>query len=998
MPRCVQGHEWQAVDEESAACPVCGMPVDDAPVDNLPDGISDSGMPAAVPPRQHTTVQIHPGAYQFVGAVTGEPTDTAEQSADEQSADELPSSATEALPSVPGYDVIFELGRGGMGVVYEAWQVGLQRRVALKMILADGQPSAEDYQRFRREAAVVARLQHPNIVQIYDIGEHRGLPYFALELVEGGSLGQRLAGQPQPASEAARLAQVLARAVQAAHDRGVIHRDLKPGNILLQLAEGTSPSEKFSLQTAIPKIADFGLAKLMVGDSGQTRTGVVMGTPSYMAPEQTSGKVEAVGPLTDLYALGAILYEMLTGRPPFSAPTAVETAVQVSTLEPVPPRRLQPSLPRDLETICLKCLRKQPRQRYASAREMADDLGRFLDGQPIEARPVSRLERGARWCRRNPVAAALAPLVAIVALVVLVGGWLWSVDQAERRATTTQRVDELLRAATTKQHDARAGTNPAAWVEALGFVNQADALLEAGPDAPELHGRVTALRDVLAREQVDADRAAKEAQRDQALLQRLEALRLDAGTLEGRSITFREGFPRLRAAFRDYGIDLFELPRAEAARRIRGKAIRGPLCEHLLYLSVYAPTAEQRDRLLAVLRLADSQPEREHLVADLVALDMKALKRWARWDGTAKLSSAVLLTLAMTLARHGEAGQGMELLRTLQDRFPSDFWVHYTLGVLAIQGEAPRWNEAESCFRAALALRPENPGVLNNLGLMLAHQGRIDESIRLLQRAVQYRPDLPQMRYNLGYALKAKGKVESACQQYQKAVALKKDFAHAYADWAQALVSLGRLNEAIGKLQKALELTDDPKLRADASTLLDHCRRLLPLAPKLEQVLRGELKPANGAEWLAYAELCYYEKRYAAAVRLAADALAAHPELLKVRGAAWHRYHAARYAALAAAGEGKDASSLTDADKSSWRVRAIDWLRADLDAWQTQWRTGNAEDRRAVGKALTEWLTDHALASLRDPLARERLPRPEQEALARLWNAVDALLRETRFH
>ena len=247
-------------------------------------------------------------------------------------------------------------------------------------------------------------MQHPNIVQVYEVGEHEGKPFFSLEFCGGGSLEKKLNGTPLPAREAAALVETLARAMQAAHEQHVIHRDLKPANVLLA-EDGT------------PKITDFGLAKKL-DEAGQTQSGAIMGTPSYMAPEQAGGKSGEIGPAADVYALGAILYECLTGRPPFKAATALDTILQVVSDEPVPPSQLQTKTPRDLETICLKCLHKEARKRYATARELADDLRRFLDGEPIRARPVGRVERAAKWVKRNPVVAAL---VALVVLSVLGG-------------------------------------------------------------------------------------------------------------------------------------------------------------------------------------------------------------------------------------------------------------------------------------------------------------------------------------------------------------------------------------------------------------------------------------------------------------------------------------------------------------------------------------------------------------------------------------------------
>jgi tetratricopeptide (TPR) repeat protein len=330
-------------------------------------------------------------------------------------APEAPSAPPEPLPAPPGFEIIGELGRGGSSVVYEARQRHPDRVVALKVIVAAAHADAARKARWLAEADAIARLRHPNILQVYEVGENAGLPYLALEFCRGGSLADRLAETPLPPRAAGELVMTLARAVHAAHVAGVIHRDLKPANVLIADANA---GESSAVQSAI-RVADFGLAKQ--ADLSLTATRDVLGTPSYMAPEQAEG-AKTVGPAADVYALGAILYECLTGRPPFRATTALETLELVRSRDPVPPGDLQPRVPHDLETICLACLQKSPARRFASAEALADDLGRFLAGEPIRARPVRSWERAWKWARRHPgpTVAAAVGLVALATVIAIV--------------------------------------------------------------------------------------------------------------------------------------------------------------------------------------------------------------------------------------------------------------------------------------------------------------------------------------------------------------------------------------------------------------------------------------------------------------------------------------------------------------------------------------------------------------------------------------------------
>jgi eukaryotic-like serine/threonine-protein kinase len=351
-----------------------------------------------------------------------------------------PTTAAQPAPEIAGFEILGKLGHGGMGIVYKARQLDLQRTVAIKMILAGVHAQEQSLARFRAEAEAVAQLQHPNIVQIYAVGEAAGLPYFSLEFVEGGTLAQQLSGTPLPPRRAAQLVEVLARAVHYAHVRGIVHRDLKPANVLLTL-EGA------------PKIADFGLAKRRGSDPAVPSTlgGLTAGTPPYMAPEQlrpqAAGEKRSVGPASDIYALGAILFELLTGRPLYTGDSALDVVVRVLHEDPTPPRVYCPGLPRDLDTICLKCLAKNPLERFASAEQLSADLDSFLRGQPIRARPPSFLYRSSKFMRRNKtlVVAALAVTAALAAGIVATSVAAFRELQQRARAESNARQAESAR-------------------------------------------------------------------------------------------------------------------------------------------------------------------------------------------------------------------------------------------------------------------------------------------------------------------------------------------------------------------------------------------------------------------------------------------------------------------------------------------------------------------------------------------------------------------------
>jgi hypothetical protein len=399
------------------------------------------------------------------------------------------------------YEILEEIGRGGMGIVYKARHVLTGRTVALKVMRA-GDATEPERARFLSEARAVAALSHPNIVQIYEVfappaGE--GTPFVALEYVGGGNLATHINGTPLPPREAAALLQPLAEAMAHAHQCGIVHRDLKPSNILLAVvrcplsvvSEEQAPAALTTdnrQRTTVPKVTDFGLAKHLDTGAGPTRTGDVLGTPSYMAPEQAGGQSSTIGPAVDVYAQGAILYEMLTGRPPFKGATVLDTLAQVQRQEPVAPRQLNPAVPRDLETICLKCLHKEPARRYATSRELADDVARYRNGEPIRARPVGRGERALKWMKRRPAAAALLGVIGLAG-AALVAVWVSFTIRLEAQhqeaVRERDRAEEQAQIAQRQTAEAQAQSERAAHLLALTAAAVDDIAISARATQPD---------------------------------------------------------------------------------------------------------------------------------------------------------------------------------------------------------------------------------------------------------------------------------------------------------------------------------------------------------------------------------------------------------------------------------------------------------------------------------------------------------------------------------
>jgi serine/threonine-protein kinase len=746
-----------------------------------------------------------------------------------------PRSHPVALPQVPGYRVEAIVGHGGMGVVYRARHLGLDRPVALKMLLAGAQARPAELKRFVQEAQAVAALRHPNIVQVHDVGEVDGRPYFTMELVEGGDLDELIRKVPQPARRAASLVATLAEAVHAAHQSGIIHRDLKPANVLLA-ADGT------------PKITDFGLARRLQGEGGLTLSGTPMGTPSYMAPEQARADRQAIGPATDVYALGAILYELLTGRPPFRADSAAATVQQLLADDPVPPARLNNRVPRDLQTICLKCLSKEPRRRYATAQALAEDLRRFERGEPIKARPVSSLERGARWVRRRPaLAAALAcGLLLATALV----------------ATALRSHGERVALEAKALAYAEADLSEAERLRDRGEFETSAAVLRRAKDRlgefvpPDLRERLAAafahLELVRRLDTIRMERALVKPPNE---LHGALVVKLAEGSRSGSGATTEAASGRhYEEVFRDAGLGGPGDNPAEAAARVVASPVRGALVAALDDWAACAADQKQLAWVLAVVRQADPDAWRDK-VRDPASWDnAPALGELAAKAPVAGQSPQLLAVLGARL--RGKNLNAVPFLTRVVSAYPADFWVNVETGnALAHQNNLA---EAIGYYRTALALRPHTVSLHYALGGAYLAVHRWDEAVAEYEQAVQLDPDNPWCHNRLGFTLAWKGNGDEAIARFRQAIRLDGKLGWSHFFLAIALERKGSLAEAADEFREAARLL--PEKRTESRQRLRGLLLKLGRGAEARAAWKEDLAahPPQHDAWFGYAELCLF--------------------------------------------------------------------------------------------------------------------------------------------
>jgi serine/threonine protein kinase/tetratricopeptide (TPR) repeat protein len=996
-----------------------------------------------------------------------------------------------AVPGVLGdFRILREVGRGGMGVVYEAEQVSLSRKVALKILPLAATLDPRRLQRFQNEARAAACLHHTNIVPVYAVGREQGISFYAMQLIEGqtlaavltefrqheegkevgspqgpGAQADRAAGpsaevttayRPPPGAAAAvstapqgalstkggignrayvcavaRLGAQAAEALDYAHQLGVVHRDVKPANLMV---DGRGQLW----------VTDFGLAQLQQGEGGLTLTGDLIGTLRYMSPEQALAKRVPIDHRSDIYSLGATLYELLTLRPVFGGDSREELLRRIACDEPAPPRRLNRALPVELETIVLKALEKNPAERYATAKELADDLRHWLEDRPIKARRPSLGQRARRWARRHrPLVTGVAAAL-VVGLTVLAGsvGWM-ARDRAARRDAMRPVIAAALEESDSRQQQRRLP-------EALSAARRAYGLL-AGAEVDE------------ALQQQVRSRLA-----DLELLDKLESIRVEKETAVN-SGHFREAADiaaygqTLRAA----DLDVETLPAEEAGRRIARSTVAVELAAVLDYwaLSCRAIRGEGDPtwkKLLRIARAADPDPWRDRVRQALEKWDLPAVHQLAAAGETLRLPPASLCVIGSVLRQEKEApGSAEAFLRESQRRHPNDFWLNHNAYMFLSALQPPKWDEAVRFAAVAVALRPDSPGAHGNLGVALLHNGRWDEAlaecrevVRLKpddaighsnlgvafaekglwdeaiaehRQALRLSPDNALARFNLGAGLHHKGLLDEAVAEYRQAIRLSKDFAEPHYGVGNALRGQGKEAEAVAAYRKAIELKPDyPEAHCDLGHLLreqgqfaealvqlrrghefgsknprwsypsaqwvQQCEHFLELDRRLSAILSGRQKPADMTERIDLAEFCILpcKKCYVAACHFYEEAFAGQPD--PGSGQPYpRRYHAAWAAALAGCGQGKDADQTDGRQRAHLRQLAREWLHAILALDRRMLEKEPDKACPFVAQHMQYLQQDKDFAGVRGQ-ALAPLPEAERAAWQQLWAGVADLL------
>lgn len=719
------------------------------------------------------------------------------------------------------------LGQGGFGVVYLATDPDLNRQVALKVPRLHALANPDLLERFRREARAAAGLDHPNIIPVFEAGEADGACYIASAYCPGSNLAEWLKDQPGGVTPrvAALITARLAEAVAYSHSRGVLHRDIKPSNVML-VPSWTGDSQTVGSRTDelpfVPKLGDFGLAKVMrdaLGDGTmeaalETAASTALGTPAYVSPEQTGQRTEDVGPATDVYSLGVVLYELLTGRPPFQGPNVVDVLDQVRHAEPVPLRRLRPDVPRDLETVCHKCLEKEARLRYGASGDLAADLWRVMRHEPIRARRPSTWYRGVKFARRRRVPIAVAGVLLASVAALAWSGW----ERIERRERTESAVNAALHEAELLQATAEAkGDDLAAWSAALAEARRAESIVATASIRTELRERVATAVDALRTEHDSLLNRLAEEERDRRMLAQLDEARMEATSVHLELFDTSRQYQAYARCFENYGIDVASLDPPDAAALVRRSRIHDALFEALIDWSfakepdLYSGS-ESREKLLEIAEYAATATPKWHRLF-IQARKQRNPESLLAYVDLTQMPASALTHIAEGLVARGQRDAGVALLREAQRDHPDDFWINTTLGLTLLRTTPPQVADAVRFLSAAVAIRPDSPGAWVNLSCALNEQpGCEDEAITAAERAVELKPDYATASVNLAIALHGKHEYDKAIAACRQALAIDPENAGALNAIGNAYLETRRYDDAIAEYREAVRLDPDSAL------------------------------------------------------------------------------------------------------------------------------------------------------------------------------------------
>jgi serine/threonine protein kinase/Flp pilus assembly protein TadD len=887
------------------------------------------------------------------------------------------------------YKLLEQIGEGGFGIVFMAEQTEpVRRKVALK-VLKPGMDMRQVIARFEAERQALALMDHANIAQVFDGGKtESGRPYFVMELVKGIPITEFCEQNQLALRQRLDLFVSVCQAVQHAHQKGIIHRDLKPSNVLVTLHDG-SPHVK---------VIDFGVAKAtgqqLTDKTLFTNFAQMVGTPLYMSPEQAALSGLDVDTRSDIYSLGVLLYELLTGTTPFDGERFKEVgydemrriireeepprpSMRISTLRmattlqapqgPAGTKRLRRLCRGELDWIVMRCLEKDRNRRYETASALAADLQRYLNDEPVQACPPSAWYRLRKFGRRNKAALAIVGLVLLFLLALGVTlGWA-----ARERTTRRQILEQQVAGALKESEDLyRAERLP----QAFAALKEAEGLLAAaGGDGGPLGERVRQWR------------------LDLEMVERLQDIRMRQSDQRGRLYKINEADPDYADAFRTYGINVEALEPTEAARRIATRAIKPNLIaglDHWLQIRkeiIKAPDASWRP-LLLVARAADDDDYRNQIRDALLARDGTALIRLTQVEHLSELPVVTALYAADVLRWNHQTDQALELLQRLQRRRPGDFWVNWQLAInLALRGRI-HYDEAIRFFSTALAARPANVELHLTIGDLFYENGHFEQAIAEYREAIAQKPDFAEPHYKLAIVFYERHRNDDSISELRQAIAVDPEFAAAHLELGLALRRKGQFSEALTSLRRGHELGSTlPNWKHRSPEMIRDCERLMALEGELSDYLSGKRKPANLNERLLLAQLCeIHQTGYAAAARWFGEVIAATPAFNGDRPTP-ARYRAARVAALAAA-EKRDTPD--DSERASSRRLARDWLRAELAA-ERKVLDNRPIETNFICHDLRHWQQDTAFAAVRDDL--EALPAAERAEWRDFWQDVARL-------